>query len=175
MGSEKTPKANQQDQSFFPFRTSWLLMSHLNLLVGPWLIFYSHLFPRNKRHEFMPEWFQVCFVCASRLLQFKELNLAASPALRRLFGRVIDAVGSAVAGTQDVSARIPSIEVDGLKQAKALVISVTSTVDKRGNTYHWIKPLNQDMNKMVPALTELGLRHVTWNDHRPAETMTGIV
>ena len=47
--------------------------------------------------------------------------MAASPALRRLFGRVIDAVGSAVAGTQDVSAR--------LKQAKALVISVTSTVD----------------------------------------------
>jgi len=49
-----------------------------------------------------------------------ELNLAASPALRRLFGRVIDAVGSAVAGTQD-------------------------------------------MNKMVPALTELGLRHVNYN------------
>lgn len=31
------------------------------------------------------------------------------------------------------------------------------------------------MNKMVPALTELGLRHVTWNDHRPAEAITGIV
>lgn len=45
--------------------------------------------------------------------------MAASPALRRLFGRVIDAVGSAVAGTQDVSARIPSIEVDGLKQGES--------------------------------------------------------
>ena len=31
----------------------------------------------------------------------KELNLAASPALRRLFGRVIDAVGSAVSGMQE--------------------------------------------------------------------------
>jgi len=49
-----------------------------------------------------------------------ELNLASSPALRRLFGRVIDAVGSAVSGMQD-------------------------------------------MNKMVPALTELGLRHVNYN------------
>lgn len=46
--------------------------------------------------------------------------LASSPALRRLFGRVIDAVGSAVAGMQD-------------------------------------------MNKMVPALTELGLRHASYN------------
>ena len=31
----------------------------------------------------------------------EELNLASSPALRRLFGRVIDAVGSAVSGMQD--------------------------------------------------------------------------
>ncbi|CAK8999432.1 unnamed protein product [Durusdinium trenchii] len=49
-----------------------------------------------------------------------ERCLASSPALRRLFGRVIDAVGSAVAGMQD-------------------------------------------MNRMVPALTELGLRHVNYN------------
>ncbi|CAE7524255.1 hmp, partial [Symbiodinium natans] len=49
-----------------------------------------------------------------------ERNLAASPALRRLFGRVVDAVGSAVAGLQD-------------------------------------------MNKMVPALTQLGMRHVGYN------------
>ncbi|CAJ1447121.1 unnamed protein product [Effrenium voratum] len=49
-----------------------------------------------------------------------ELSLASSPALRRLFGRVIDAVGSAVAGLQD-------------------------------------------MNKMVPALTQLGMRHAGYN------------
>lgn len=34
-------------------------------------------------------------------METEELNLAASPALRRLFGRVIDAVGSAVAGNQE--------------------------------------------------------------------------
>jgi len=49
-----------------------------------------------------------------------ERNIAASPALRRLFGRVVDAVGSAAAGLQD-------------------------------------------MNKMVPALTQLGMRHVGYN------------
>ena len=126
--AKKLPKRTNKIITFFPFQTSWLPLSHLNLLVGPWLIFDSHLFPRSKRHEFM----RALPDCV------KELNLAASPALRRLFGRVIDAVGSAVAGTQDVEnleEHFGENPVHGswLKQAKALVLSVTSTVEYQGS------------------------------------------
>lgn len=152
----------------------------------------------------------------------EELNLASSPALRRLFGRVIDAVGSAVSGMQDTEREVrweccdyrlpaypgsciffiwvatmrwhsipilpPSENADlnlicfNLWRMAATTVGSVQQKEDFGSksvnhclmhshglhTQTESASLDKDMNKMVPALTELGLRHVPRQEiHKP--------